>query len=126
MIIHVDILRFTWFDGTTDGYEKILPSGITQNGLQLSRKPNFHLLFTVIAFDKMHDFIKSLLTLIDSCNIHCFDAKSNCKSSQKNWNLQVFKRIAYFCTSKPLKTKQLNNWKLTTDNDGRQTIRKSK
>ncbi len=48
MVIYIDSLRFTRIHGSADCYKEILPSGIAQQFLKFSGKPNFHLFTAII------------------------------------------------------------------------------
>ncbi len=61
MVVNVYTLRLTRIHGTLQRNQKILPTRITQNGLQFTGKPHFHIYPPIITAYCMHYSVKSLL-----------------------------------------------------------------
>ena len=70
MIIDVDSLSITRFDGSIYCRLEIFPPGIAKNALEISREPYFDLLFPIIAFNVGCYRIKSRFVLYDTLFVH--------------------------------------------------------
>ena len=70
MVVHIDILTITRFHGSIDSRQKVLSSGIFKHFLQLTGKPDLHLLLAVITLNIGSNRIKCSLVLYYTLFVH--------------------------------------------------------
>jgi len=70
MIIYIDILTFTRFHGSIDSRQEVLPPGISKYLLQVTGKPDLHLLLAVITLNIGSNRIKCSLVLHYTLFVH--------------------------------------------------------
>ena len=70
MVINADSLCFTRFNSPVDCHLKVFPSCISQEWLKIPCEPNFHFVFTAIAFNIRSYRIKWGFVLDDTLFVH--------------------------------------------------------
>ena len=70
MVIYVDILIVTRFDCSIDGRQEVLPSGISKHLLQVTGKPDLHLLLAIVTLDISGNSIKRSFVLYYTLFVH--------------------------------------------------------